>query len=88
MSAKGVHRKGRRITNRIERQGATMRNSVKRLNRKRISFSKSMDSMEPRTNEIKPLPLEYWFQSKLVTLWFVNKNACEEPRTQLSVWRQ
>lgn len=43
---KGIHRKGRRITNRIERQGATVRNSVKRLNRKTISFSKSPAMLE------------------------------------------
>ena len=43
---KGIHTKGRRITNRIERQGATVRNSVKRLNRKTISFSKSPQMLE------------------------------------------
>ncbi len=42
----GIHKKGRRITNRIERQGATVRNSVKRLNRKTISFSKSPEMLE------------------------------------------
>jgi insertion element IS1 protein InsB len=42
----GVHQKGRRITNRIERQGATVRNSIKRLNRKTISFSKSPKMLE------------------------------------------
>jgi len=31
---KEIHQQGKRITNRIERQGATVRNSVKRLNRK------------------------------------------------------
>lgn len=41
-----IHKPGRRITNRIERQGATVRNSIKRLNRKTISFSKSPAMLE------------------------------------------
>lgn len=43
---KEIHKQGRRITNRIERQGATVRNSLKRLNRKTISFSKSPKMLE------------------------------------------
>lgn len=43
---KEIHKPGRRITNRIERQGATVRNSIKRLNRKTISFSKSPKMLE------------------------------------------
>jgi IS1 family transposase len=42
----GIHQQGRRITNRIERQGATVRNSLKRLNRKSLSFSKSPEMLE------------------------------------------
>ncbi|MCT4582027.1 MAG: IS1 family transposase [Flavobacteriales bacterium] len=42
----GIHKRGRRITNRIERQGATVRNSIKRLNRKTLSFSKSKKMLE------------------------------------------
>lgn len=43
---KEIHKQGRRITNRIERQGATVRNSLKRLNRKTLSFSKSPKMLE------------------------------------------
>lgn len=43
---KGVHRAGRRITNRIERQGATLRCHIKRLNRGTLSFPKSLRALE------------------------------------------
>lgn len=42
----GVHRPGRRRTNKIERQGLTLRCHVKRLNRKTISYSKSVAMLE------------------------------------------
>ncbi|TNE54021.1 MAG: IS1 family transposase [Bacteroidetes bacterium] len=43
---KEIHRPGRRITNILERQGATVRNSIKRLNRKTLSFSKTPKMLE------------------------------------------